>query len=214
MEQRSPEWFAVRLGKLTGSVAGDMLATIQKGEAAARRDLRTQLVVERLTGKSQENGYVNAEMQRGIDMEPAALGAYELLTGLITTTCGFVAHDSLPAGCSPDGIVDDFGGLVSVKCPKSATHLSYIRAGHFPRQYEPQMLHELWITGAQFYDFISFDDRFVEELQVFHVRVRRESVQGAIDAYVEKATAFLREVDAELDSVVGLMNSRRAAVTA
>jgi hypothetical protein len=53
-EQRSPEWFAARLGRLTGSRAADMLATIKSGEAAARRDLRVQLVVERLTSTLQE----------------------------------------------------------------------------------------------------------------------------------------------------------------
>ena len=70
-EQRSPEWYAVRAGRLTGSCAVDMLATVKtKGaEAAARRDLRYRLVVERLTGTPQDdgNGFVNAAMQRGIE---------------------------------------------------------------------------------------------------------------------------------------------------
>ena len=49
--QRSEPWFQARLGRLTGSRASDMLASIHKGEAAARRDLRSQLVLERLTGQ-------------------------------------------------------------------------------------------------------------------------------------------------------------------
>ena len=49
-EQRTPAWFAARAGRLTASRAKDMLAAIKTGEAAARRDLRIQLVVERLTG--------------------------------------------------------------------------------------------------------------------------------------------------------------------
>ena len=36
-DQRSPEWFRARSGRLTGSRAADMLATIKTGEAAARR---------------------------------------------------------------------------------------------------------------------------------------------------------------------------------
>src|SRR3990167_3274253 len=44
--QRSPEWQALRLGNLTGSSAAAMLATIQKGEAAGRRDLRARLVLQ------------------------------------------------------------------------------------------------------------------------------------------------------------------------
>lgn len=197
--QRSVEWHALRVGKLTGTCAADMLATIKSGEAAARRDLRLRLVCERLTGRSQENGYVNAEMQRGVDLEPAARMAYEVLTGQIVSECGFVQHDTLPAGCSPDGFVGAWETVVSLKCPKSATHLKYLRSGVMPSEYLPQMLHELWVTGAKAYDFISFDDRFDERLQVFHVRVERND--AAIAEYESKALAFLAEVDNELECV-------------
>ncbi len=192
-EQRSPEWFQARVGKLTGSVAGDMLATIKTGEAAARRDLKMRLVCERLTGQPQEDGYTNAAMQRGIDLEPAALIAYELLTGNMAIPTGFLAHKSLQAGCSLDGHIGDFEGIVSLKCPKSATHLGYLRSGAMPSSYVPQMLHELWITGAKWYDFMSFDDRMPEKHRLFYVRVPRD--EAAVADYERKALEFLREVD-------------------
>jgi hypothetical protein len=201
--QRSPEWFAARLGRLTGSRAKDMLATIKSGEAAARRDLRTQLAVERLTGRTQEDGYVNAEMQRGIDLESAARDAYEALTGQIAQQTGFLQHRILMAGCSLDGHVGHFDLLVSLKCPKSATHLRYLKDGRMPPEHVPQMLHELWISGAKAYDFLSFDDRFPEPLQTFHVRIQRDD--KAIAEYEAKALAFLAEVEAEVATVQKLM---------
>jgi hypothetical protein len=76
-EQRSPSWFEARLGRLTASDAGKMLATIKSGEAAARRDLRMRLVCERLTNRSAEEPYTNADMERGLTMEPQARIAYE-----------------------------------------------------------------------------------------------------------------------------------------
>jgi hypothetical protein len=88
-EQRSPAWFAARAGRLTGSRAGDMLATIKSGEAAARRDLRTQLVVERLTGQPQEDTFINAAMQWGIDHEADAFAAYEAQSGNMVRRTGF-----------------------------------------------------------------------------------------------------------------------------
>jgi hypothetical protein len=94
-----------------------MLATIKSGEAAARRDLRMQLVCERLTGFPQEDGYVNAAMQRGIDLESTALAAYEAITGTLALTTGFLSHTSLLAGCSLDGHVGDYDTVVSLKCP-------------------------------------------------------------------------------------------------
>lgn len=197
-EQRSPEWFAARLGRLTGSRAADMLATIKNGEAAARRDYRAQLVVERLTGQPQEDGYVNAVMQRGIDLEPTAFAAYEAATGHLTRRTGFLAHTALMVGCSLDGDVDDFAGIVELKCPKSATHLKYLRSGGLPADHKPQILHNLWVTGAQWADFVSFDDRFPPPLQLFRVRVERTpALEIEIAAYATCAEKFLAEVDRE-----------------
>lgn len=200
-DQRSPEWFQARAGRLTGSRAADMLATIKSGEAAARRDLRMQLVCERLTGQPQEDGFVNAAMQRGIDLEPLAFAAYEAQTGAVAVRSGFLSHVSLMAGCSLDGHVGNFDGIVELKCPKSATHLKYLRDGGVPKDYLPQITHNLWITGAQWCDFLSFDDRFPAELQVFYVRVERD--EQAIAEYEAKALAFLAEVETEVSSIRG-----------
>lgn len=188
---------------LTGTAAADMLATIKSGEAAARRDLRMRLVCERLTGQSQENGYVNAEMQRGIDKEPDAFAAYEAATGRIVFPVGFVAHDALMAGCSPDGQIEDFAGILEVKCPKSATHLGYLRSERMPSAHLPQVLHNLWITGAKWCDFVSFDDRFPPDLQFFCVRVQRNEAE--IANYEQAVLQFLTEVDNEVQAVRGLV---------
>lgn len=198
-EQRSPEWLQARAGRLTASRARDMLASIKSGEAAARRDLRVQLVVERLTGQPQEDFYVNADMQRGIDLEPAAFAAYESLTGALPTQCGFLAHDTHLIGCSPDGVLDDFRGLLELKVPRSATHLGYLRAGAVPPEHLPQLLHALWVTGADYIDFLSFDPRFPPDLQTFYTRVERDEAQ--IAAYEAKALAFLAEVEREVAAI-------------
>lgn len=198
-EQRTPEWYKARLGKLTGSVAADMLATIKSGEAAKRRDLRVRLVCERLTGESQEDAYTNAAMQRGVEKEPAALAAYEAATGFVAWSSGFCEHDELMAGCSLDGQVQDFAGIVELKCPKSATHLSYLKAGKAPADYLPQITHNLWITGAAWCDFVSFDDRFPAALQLVRYRVMREDVD--LQAYELAARLFLGEVAAEVETL-------------
>jgi hypothetical protein len=198
-EQRSREWFAARLGRLTGSRAADMLATIKSGEAAARRDLRTQLVCERLTGQVQEDVFINAAMQHGIDCEPLAFAAYEAQTGTLVQRSGFLAHDEHMAGCSLDGHVGDFEGIIELKCPKSTTHLRYLRGGVMPSDYWPQVAHNMWVTGAAWADFVSFDDRFPPELQLFIVRVERD--EAAMADYEKRALAFLREVDTEVQAL-------------
>src|SRR5262245_11789428 len=114
-DQRSEAWHQARVGRLTGSRAGDMLARIKSGEAAARRNLRVQLVLERLTNTSQESGYVSADMQYGIDREPDAFAAYEAETGAVVEPCGFFAHETLLAGGSPDGMIDGLTGILELK---------------------------------------------------------------------------------------------------
>lgn len=209
MPQRSPEWLQARAGRLTGTGAKDMLAKGRgSAEAVSRRDLRLRLALERLTGVPQEDGYTNAAMQRGIDKEPEALAAYEAKTGLTVWPVGIVLHDDLLAGCSPDGTVADMTGIVEVKCPKSATHLEYLRDGIAPPDYMPQITHNLWITGAQWCDFVSFDDRFPEDLQLVIYRVERDHVD--LKAYELIVRMFLAEVDRELEAVKAL----RAGVAA
>jgi hypothetical protein len=202
--QRSPEWFQARIGRLTGSRASDITAALKGGgEPFQRRDLRAQLVVERLTGMPQEDGYINAVMQRGIDKEPDAFAAYEASSGNLVRRTGFLQHTELMAGCSVDGDVEDFTGIVELKCPKSAAHLSYWELGCVPANHLPQILHNLWITGATWCDFVSFDDRFPEGLQLFVCRVPRMDLD--VYAYEQVARKFLAEVDAKLEIAKALL---------
>lgn len=141
-------------------------------------------------------------MQWGIDHEAAAFSAYEGLTGNMATRVGFIAHNTIMAGCSPDGVLDDCRGGLELKCPKQATHLGYLRGNKVcPPEYVPQLVHSMWVTGAEYWDFMSFDPRFPPELQVFYARVERD--EKAIAEYEAKALAFLAEVDTEVSSLKG-----------
>lgn len=202
--QRSPQWFAARLGRLTSSCADDMLATLKdtKKEAAGRRNLRMRLVLERVTGKSQEGAYISQAMQDGIDREVDAVGIYEALTGHLLSTVGFCAHDTLMAGCSPDGYIGEFEGLAEIKSPIPATHWDYLRTGTIPLEYQRQILHQLWITGAQWCDWLSFQPDFPERLRVKLVRVARNPAE--IDSYELMVRGFLRTVDAEVEQLLAL----------
>lgn len=196
--QRSPEWFALRAGKLTGSCAKDMLAKIKSGEAAARRDLRFKLLAERLSGQSQEDTYVNAAMQWGTDHEAEAIAVYEAVRGVIVDPIGFVEHDELPVGTSPDGFVND-DGIVSIKCPKTATHIRYVREGVEPSEHGAQNTHELWLTQRAWIDFVSYDPRLPDGLRLFIVRVTRPKVE--LDGYGRDVAAFLADLETEINTI-------------
>ena len=202
MPQRSPEWFAARLGCLTGSAAADMLSTIKSGEAAARRNLRLRLVLERITGRSQENGYQSPAMAQGIEREVDAAAVYESLTGQLLSTTGFLMHETLMAGCSPDGYVGDFKGLIEIKSPQPAAHLEYLRSGAIPGEYLKQIIHNLWISGAEWCDWLSYNPDFPPPLGVKLMRMHRKDVDLA--AYELAARLFLSEVDREQAAVMDM----------
>jgi putative phage-type endonuclease len=203
-EQRSAEWFAARAGRVTASRAADILATIKSGEAAARRNYRIQLVAERLTGAPQDDGFVSAAMLRGTELEPQARTAYELLTGQMVKTVGFLAHTELPIGASPDGVIGDFDGLLELKCPNPATHVGYLKAGKVPSDYLPQLTHQLLVSGAPYVDFMSYVPNLPEHLQTFLVRVQRSDV--GMEAYEAALRTFLREVDDEVRALQTMAN--------
>jgi hypothetical protein len=212
--QRSPEWFAARAGRLTGSVA-DVLYKEgkKKGEpSVARRDLILKLACERLTGMSLEEEFtLPAHMQRGIDKEADAFAAFEAATGLLASTSGFLSHDSLMVGCSLDGHVGDVsapGAILEAKCPKTHTHIGYIRAGVVPPAYIPQVTFNMWMTGAPMAYFVSFDDRLPAELALLVVaHTRDEAAMADIGARI---TVFLAEVDAEVTALETMRKAIKA----
>ena len=207
VEQGSDAWLAARSGLLTASRAGAMLATVKgKGEAAARRDLRSTLVCERLIGQPIEGKYVSADMRRGRELEADAVRAYEARRGRFVTRVGFMRSPTLAAGCSPDGLIGR-DGVLEVKCPRALTHLEYWRTSPLgvPAEYLGQVLHSLFITGAAFCDFVSWDPRFPPGLQFFCVRHERQEFEMAI--YERTLLTFLDEVDAELAAVKALIEA-------
>jgi predicted phage-related endonuclease len=203
-EQGTDAWRTARLGRLTGSSADAVLAEgRKKGEpSVTRAKLIRRLVTERLTLQAQESSFSSVHMERGTEVEPLARGAYEAASGNLIRTTGFLSNRALMAGCSLDGHVGDFEGIVEIKCPMSTTHADYLRVGGVPADYVRQMTHNLWISGAAWCDFVSFDDRFIDPRHHLFV-VRYEPTAAALAEYDQKARAFLAEVDAEYRAFLG-----------
>ena len=191
--QGTQEWLSARAGKVTASRISDVLSKIKTGEAAARRDYKAQLVAEILTGRPQEDGYINAEMQFGLDTEPAARAAYEAQEGVLVEQVGLVVHPRIErAAASPDGLVGD-SGLMEIKCPKVATHLTYLLDGVVPAKYQPQMLWQMACCERAWCDFVSFRPDLPPELQLFKVRFPRDDKR--ITEMEAETIIFLQEVD-------------------
>jgi putative phage-type endonuclease len=201
IEQRSPEWFAVRTGKVTASRIGDLMAKTKNGWGASRGDYLSQLVRERMLGQC-EQGFTNAAMQWGTDQEPNARDCYAFETGQAVVEEGFVPHPTIEmAGASPDGLVGD-DGMVEIKCPNPATHQATLLGGPIADKYVKQMQFQMACTGRQWCDFASYDPRWGVEMQLHVTRVQRDDEMiAAIEAAVVE---FLSEVDANVATLSNL----------
>jgi len=193
MEQRTDEWFTARLGKVTASRVADVVAKTKTGYSASRENYMADLIVERLTGQK-ASSFSNAAMEWGIEQEPNARAAYSARTGELVEEVGFIDHPAIPmSGASPDGLGE---GCVEFKCPNTATHLEYLLAGKPPERYVTQMQWQMACTKRPWCDFVSYDPRLPEHLQLLIVRVPRDGTRIAeLEAEVRK---FLAELDDKL----------------
>lgn len=199
-EQRSDAWRQARVGRATASNAHKILARIGGGkEAADRRNYRVQLILERLTGKPQENTYQNDAMRIGIEREPLAIAAYEAKTGLLIEQTGFLSHTELMCGASLDGHLGDFETLISVKCRQPAAHWEFLRHGVIEARALAQMRHEMFLTGARDHVYVSWQPDFPDGKQLKFVTKKRDELD--VPGYEAELLAFLKEIDQELKAV-------------
>jgi putative phage-type endonuclease len=173
--QRSPEWYAYKLGRISASRIADIIAKTKSGPSASRANYRAELLCERLTGQAQES-YTNAAMQWGIDNEQAARDAYSWRTDCNVTEIGFADHPVIEmAGCSADGIMGNCQALIEIKAPNSATHLDTLLGAPVADKYIVQMQWQMaCLPGTEFCDFVSYDPRLPENARLFIKRIMRD----------------------------------------
>ena len=197
LEQRSAEWFKIRCGKVTASRVSDVIAKTKSGWGASRANYMAQLIAEQLTGEVADS-YSNSAMQWGTDHEDEARMAYEFYENAKVQEIGFVQHNDLESGASPDGLVED-DGLTEIKCPNTATHIQTLLDQKIPKKYETQMLWQLECTNRGWCDFVSFDPRMPEDLKLFVKRFERDDKR--LDEIRTMVADFIGELEDKLTAL-------------
>lgn len=201
--QQSEAWFRARLGVLT---AGSCFKTIMYGRKDGIRSLVLTKVAERLTGTWQEAS--SASLEWGKQHEDEALSAYRFRQGVETTEAGLIYHpDSAEIGCSPDALVGEEGGA-EVKCPHtSREHVRNLLEGLNWKEYGPQVQGCLWITGREWWDFVSYDPRMPQPARLYVQRYYRD--EDYIEELAEKVWAVNEQIR---DTVLALMEDNVEAL--
>lgn len=158
MEQRTMEWFLARRGRITASPVGCLMAPRGLGKLA--ETYAKSLVADQISEFFEDDQFTSYAMQQGIDLEPMARDAYALEELVEVQEVGFITKgDDL--GCSPDGLVDDDGGL-EIKCPQPAKHMDNLLSEFCPKEYIDQVQFSLLVTDREYWDVMTFNPTFKE----------------------------------------------------
>ena len=203
IEQRTEEWFAARLGKVTASKVADVIAKTKTGYSASRENYMAQLICERMTNQKADS-FTNAAMEWGTSTEPLARAAYEAFKDVLVDEVGIIEHPFLPmCAASPDGLVS-IDGMLEIKCPNTATHFDTLLTGKMPNKYMPQVQWQMACANRLWVDFVSFDPRAPEGLQLFVTRIERD------DKYILELEAEVNKFLGELDERIEKLNNLKA----
>lgn len=190
-EQRSDEWYAARAGKITASRFADVISKTSTGKYKAERaKYMRELVFERLAMQPKHE-VSSKSLHWGKEVEDFARQAYELRTGNIVTLSPFLVHPRYDfIGASPDGLIDEDGGL-EMKCPHSEeVHVQTWLEG-MPSDHIPQVQGCMAVTGRKWWDFTSYDPRQSERFRLYVQRIHRD------EAYISTMLAELIQFNAE-----------------
>ncbi len=198
VQQNTPEWDELRLGKVTASNFGKFMANYGKafGEPAHRYAL--QIALEIVTGRKAEYSFKNDDMERGHEMEPIARALYEEQFFVDVTNGGF--FDCGDYGDSPDGLVGD-EGIVEIKSVIASTHEATIARGKPDPAYKWQLVGHLDCSGRDWVDFISYCSDYPEWKQLAVYRVHRHEVLEELSCLNERRSEFLALVRSKVTDI-------------
>ncbi|MBP6517916.1 lambda exonuclease family protein [Shewanella sp.] len=195
VEQGSYPWLKMRLGVISASKCKDMMA--KKG-TATRNNYMMQLIAEVITGIPTELGPFK-QLEWGKENEPSARTAYSFMTGDVVHEIPFIyADQSMRCGISPDGIVNDAG--LEIKCPfTSMVHCDTLVNDAIKDDYFLQMQFSMFVTGAQYWEFMSYDPRMPAHLMTKIIKVNRcDKTQEKI---AESVREFITDMDRALEQL-------------
>lgn len=194
--QNSPEWYEARRGLVTASEFKTIIG-VQKDakDKITRAKYLRKLAGERITGE-RADGFTNAAMERGHEMEERARCRYVLETNANITRVGFVTDDARTVGASPDSFVDGGGGL-EIKTAEPHILIAHLERAiedptYFPAEHVAQVQGNMFIGEREWWEIAIF----WPAMPLFIRRVYRD------DAYIARLRASVDAANEEIDAIV------------
>jgi hypothetical protein len=190
MPQGDPAWFEIRRGLPTSSMFATVMAKGKDGGPSVTRSkyLRT-LATELVTGDPTPEGYINADMQRGHEMEDEARNYFALVRQVQPQRVGFIRNGA--KGCSPDSLIGTDAGL-EIKSAASHVQIERLQSGKLPSEHLAQVQGSLWVTERDHWNFISYCPKLPPLILTI----------GRDEAYIANLARAVDAFNEELDSLV------------
>lgn len=217
MEQRTEEWYSYKAGKISASEIESILPGRGNKYTKARDHYMDRLAQEIITGECTET-YCSAEMQRGIDLEPDALAEFEIETGNLLYSAGFIDHHTIEnAGCSPDSLIGNPDVIkgVEVKCLNGANHTAEIfsieQGKGITSKYNTQIQWSMMCADVTEWYYVLYNpDCKLPELKLYYTIIKRDEKKCAeIMAEVLKFKAELSVYKNKLVKLTERIRSKR-----
>lgn len=184
-EQRTEDWYNVRKGKMTASNAETIIAN-GKGLETYIYNLMAEYY-----SSAEKESYINADMQRGIDLEPEAKIEFQFYTGLDIKEIGCVELNEYILA-SPDGLIGE-DGLIEIKCPNDSIYFKLLLSNNIKPEYIAQMQMQMYVTDRQYCYFVSYNPNFEKSLYIKKIN-RDEEMIEKLKKGLERGTQLIKEI--------------------
>ena len=190
-EQGSEEWLQARLGIPTATGFENIVTATGK-KSSAQIKYMAELIEESILGL-QDRSFKSKFMERGNQLEPLARSAYEFITGNSVQQVGGVYLDeNREVMVSPDGLIPELKKGLEIKCPKMSTHIRYLLEGGVPSEYVIQVQANLWVTGYETWDFVSYCPEYQRQTLYLFTVERNPLLMSAFDKLIPQFLNTLR----------------------
>lgn len=207
IQQNTDEWLNLRIGKVTGSEIGKIMAQkkdkktgkLSNAFGDPAKKYAVKLAVEQLTSNRIDDGYSNAHMDRGHTQEPIARALYEELKFCDVLNGGF--FDNKKTGCSPDGLVND-NGMIEIKSVIYNIQYATIKRQKFDPCYKWQLTFNLKESKRDWIDYISYCSQFPEDRQLFIQRLTTDDFKEEFEKIDIRLEEFFKLVKTNKEMIL------------
>lgn len=190
-EQGTPEWFAVRRGKMTASNA-TAIGNCGKGLVSYIEEMMSEYY-----SSGEKEQFSSKDTDRGHELEPIARQIYEFENDLVVDEVGFIEFNEY-VGASPDGLIGEDGGL-EIKCVDDKKYFKHLLYGEsmIESDYKWQVQMNLLVSGRQWWDLVYYNPNFKQSMCVYRIYPDKEKFDALTKGF-EMGTAMINNIKSQV----------------